>query len=141
MPCAHWQGGSADTLTVGYSLAHLPSSSAYTFTGAKAIHPDAHYGTPAIAVALQVLADSMRARGMPLLGVNDESLTLGGLFALDAHWMPPRHCSNRDGVAANIETKTLSSTQVKIVKRVWEHIPQSAGLLREGDHLHLKVLR
>lgn len=131
----------SDTLTVGYRLAHLPSSSSYTFTGEAAIHPDAHYAMPAMALALQILADSMRARGMPLLGVNDESLSLGGLFDLDANWMPPRHCSHRDGVAADIETKTLSATQVKIVERVWQHIPQTAGYLWEGTHLHMKILR
>lgn len=134
-------GPAVDTLAVGYDLPHLPISSSYVFTGELGIHPDAYYATAQMATALQMLADSMQAHGLPLLGVNDESLSLGGLFDLDANWMPPNHCSHRDGVAADIESKNLSPAQDELVKRVWRHVPHGAGYYFEVNHLHLKVLR
>ena len=131
----------ADTVTVGYALTHLPTYVNYMFTGEKPIHPDAHYASAQTAVSLRVLADSVVAHGLPVLGINDESLSLGGLFDLNADWAPPQHCSHRDGVAADIQNKFLTGAQKRWLREVWARIDGAAGSVPEGNHLHLKILR
>jgi hypothetical protein len=91
-------------------------------------------------IALMALADSMAAHGIPL-GVNDESLSMGGLFDLNADWAPPSHCSHRDGVAIDIQNKFFTVAQEKFVERIWNALPHSAGSKQESDHLHLKISR
>lgn len=130
-----------DTIVVGYPLTHLRTYANYVFTGDSAIHPDAHYASLLTDAALRALSDSVAAHGLGPLGVNDESLSLGGLFDLRQNWAAPRHCSHRDGVGADVRNKVFSRAQKRWLRDTWDRILGSDGSAPETDHLHLKVKR
>ena len=90
--------------------------------------------------ALRELPDSLVAFSGSVIGVNDESVALGGLFDINADWAPP-HCSHRRGIDADIRDRVLSTAEARYVKRVWLRIPGTLAPLQEGDHIHLKTSR
>jgi hypothetical protein len=125
-----------DTITVGYALTPLPVYANYTFTGDKSIHPGSHNTTLAMADALREISDSLHALSGNVLGINDESLPLGGLFDINANWATP-HCSHRRGIDADIRDRVLSAAEVRYIKLVWPQTSDGARWLQESDHIHL----
>lgn len=129
-----------DTITVGYALTALSPYPSYTLVGDRAIHPNSHFASATMAAALRELSDSLVAFSGTVLGVNDESIVLGGLFDLQANWSTP-HCSHRRGTDADIRDRVLTPEEVRFVRLKWARTPGAAGVLREADHIHLKSSR
>lgn len=116
-------------------LIALGGGANYQLIGITATHPDSHNGTPAMNGALVGLADAYAA-AFPnsVLGINDMSLTAGGLFDYQATWAKP-HASHRFGVDAD-----LALVPVAQRRRVRQLI-SAAGLtiIPEGVETHWHV--
>lgn len=64
-------------------------------------HTSNHWFTTAAGGALQKVIDTMFKGGWGAVGVNDGSLTWGGLFDIKANWVPSHH-GHRDGTEVDL---------------------------------------
>lgn len=132
--------GASDTVTVGrQGLQLLVPDANITLTGFTSIHPGTHYATPQMQGAINALADSVFAFYDQQLGVNDESLELGGILDTGGTWMPP-HYSHRKGRDADIRTRNVSLSILRRISEAWKRIDNTNGIAVEGDHWHLRTL-
>ena len=74
----------------------------FRLTGARAAHPDNHWGTMDTTTNIQLVAFDFFAVFGATLGMNDLSLRTGGLFDIDGGWLPP-HASHRKGTSVDID--------------------------------------
>lgn len=63
----------------------------YTLVGANGNHKSNHWFSSASVVTLGKVADAMFKTGWGVVGVNDGSLTWGGLFDIKGGWTPSHH--------------------------------------------------
>jgi len=120
-------------------LVALVESAHDSLIGYRDEHPDNHWGTPAMVVALGALADSFYARYSKRLEYNDMSLQLGGVLDLNRDWKPP-HDEHRVGTSADLRTFSRNARELRFVQRSWEL--RGGSVLDETDldqpHYHLR---
>ena len=100
-------------------LQDLGPGANYNLIGAvPGIHTDNHYGTPAFNSKLVTVAN-IYAAAFPSfkLDLNDMSLVQGGLFDLNANWMPS-HRTHRFGVNLDLRSKTIPQSQRNTLKQI-----------------------
>ncbi len=145
-----------DTIEVGVAgLVALAPGATYTLIGWRAEHPDNHFGTPQMLADLRALADSLSLRAAvyarfpdsirgtsrfpSVLGINDISLTLGGVFDLDLNWRPP-HEDHSVGRSADLDVRrgTDDDDYAAAVQTIWEvRLHHRVGDERSSrNHLH-----
>jgi hypothetical protein len=76
------------------------------YTGVLPAHPSSHWGAPELHAFVRDLAAQYNARKQPVaqgsLGLNDMSITTGGVFDYRGTWSPP-HGQHSFGVACDID--------------------------------------
>jgi hypothetical protein len=132
------------TVRVGYALQRLTTDRNIRLTGETVAHPNAHYVDTTMQRSLHALADSVHEYSGEKLGVNDESLQLGGLIDTALNWLPP-HYTHRKGNEADIQTHRdtvpVADSIIKKIKILWPRIVMGGTFKSEGTHLHLVVPR
>lgn len=102
---------------------------------------DAAVTPPSQIHAFQVFADSVSDWIHEPIGINDISLSDGGLFDVGAPWDIP-HGYHRRGTHADIRTKYANNTvfsrkqQVRM-RALWRVVLGYGEPVDEADHLHL----
>ncbi len=71
-------------------------------TGRAAIHPNNHYGTGSTVVRTHYMANDFYEQFNATLGINNMSLSGGGLFDIDGDWDTP-HDWHRKGTSVDID--------------------------------------
>ena len=127
-------------LTIGVrvpGLKDLGPGANYNLIGQTPIHPVNHFGTPQFDGKLVKVAN-LYAAAFPgnKLNYNDISLPLGGIFDLDANWLP-LHVSHRFGVDVDMRLVALAQ------RHKLDHIIKRAGIStifkkKEPPHWHLR---
>ncbi|MHB2026128.1 MAG: hypothetical protein ACYCPQ_05770 [Elusimicrobiota bacterium] len=83
------------------SLTELTSS--YVLVGRTSFHPENHWGMGHLINIIQIVAGQYNHQSGLLLGINDMSLSMGGLFDIGGTWSPP-HNSHREGTSVDVDT-------------------------------------
>lgn len=147
------------TVEVGLGgLTELLEGGSVAYAGNPGSHHSRHWGTPAMVSSIKALGDSLQIRAgefnaLPdslkagsrfpsVLGVNDMSLALGGLFDFRGTWARP-HDEHRKGTNADIDVRggDQDDDYADAVTAVWV----TAFHLRAGDertdknHVHLRM--
>ena len=135
-----------DTTTVSVKvpgLVDMAPGASYVFTGAIANrHTANHFGTPVALDAFREFADSVSVWIGEPLGINDISLTDGGLFDVgNTSWDIP-HGYHRRGTHADIRTRYANNTafsrkQQARMRALWRVVLGYGEPVDEADHLHL----
>ena len=125
-------------LTIGVrvpGLKDLGTGANYDLVGQTAIHPVNHFGTPRFDGKLVKVAN-LYAAAFPgnKLRYNDISLPLGGIFDLNAKWLPP-HASHRFGV--DIDIGLVPASQIRVLAIIIKGAGISTRLV-ESNHWHLR---
>lgn len=100
-------------------LQDLGPGANYNLIGAvPGIHTDNHYGTPAFNTKLVTVANNY-AVAFPnfKLDLNDMSLVWGGLFDINANWMPS-HRTHRFGVNLDLRSITIPQGQRNQLRKI-----------------------
>lgn len=147
----------ADTITVGIGLVPVATGTHFGLVGSTAVHPSAHFATPAMWDLLAAVADEFYDETGIALNFNDSSLPLVGRFEVtdSAHvnvaWDNPAHCDHRWGRGTDVQTKPFQvgfttkrpSPAVKRLQQTWfEHsgfATPKESYFWEGSHLHVKT--
>jgi hypothetical protein len=95
-------------------LRELPIVPEIERVGVKSVHPQSHFGHPALISALLVLARRYHREFAKPLEVNDISLPWGGLFDHKATWAKP-HETHRTGRDVDIRTRSMNPDQKRFL--------------------------
>ena len=129
-----------DTISVGLPLQQLAITEHMTDEGDTQHHTDNHWVTAEMATGLTDLADSIHKKFNLTLGVNDESLPMGGQFDNSGEWAQP-HCSHRNGRGADVQTTGRSAAYRRFLENTWKLAYGADNVHAEANHPHLKTPR
>lgn len=109
--------GEAKVTVMVPGLEPLGSSIVYNLSqspDAAITHPKNHYGVPDTNDKIFNVAFEYLYETDAILGINDMSLEKGGLFDIDADWLPP-HSSHRVGKSVDINRTAQDTETLKYV--------------------------
>jgi hypothetical protein len=136
------------------AIGPLPAAATYCLTGDTVLHPSNHYGTAKLVDAIPLLAAAYRKRtGLAgALGINDMSLSTGGLFDSQGRYgeraTAPKefegHVTHRTGLGVDINRTYFLTNggKVPVNKKLLELTAKSMGFVPVDEpSIHFDLYR